>query len=138
MVNSISQFPCLDERISQGFEAIQETLKTAHQLSKVSFQTQEMRKALSSNDYEFCFQTAQNTLKGYQNMINSYALVTGVHLVYITEVEARAQSIEYWKGALHFVEMLIYAEEAMKLGLGAVIKKKLEKIFSQGDGSQQQ
>lgn len=69
-------------------------------------------------------------------MIASYALVTGVHLVWVTEEEARSWGIDCWKAALRFVEMLIYANEAVKAGLESIIKKELQKIFSPEDGNQ--
>lgn len=136
MVNCISNIPCIDERISQGFKAIERALAAAHRTAIVSGQTRGIRTALNSSDYELCFRTAQDTLKRCRKMIASYALVTGVHLVWVTEEEARSWGIDCWKAALRFVEMLIYANEAVKAGLESIIKKELQKIFSPEDGNQ--
>lgn len=61
MVNSISDisdFDDSDKKISQTFSIVKHALEAAHQLHKVQMQTSEIRKAMESMDYDFCFNAA--------------------------------------------------------------------------------
>lgn len=128
-MNSISNIPNSDEQVSQSFSIVKHTLDSAHQLSKVQMQTVEIRKALESTDYNFCFAVAQKFLKTYRRMLNSYTPLTGVSIIDITLEEAHSKDIGYWKDALKYAEMLIYVDAAVQFGLKSVIEDKLKKIF---------
>ena len=128
-MNSISNIPNSDEKVSQGFGIVKHALEAAHQLSKVQMQTVEIRKALESTDYNFCFDVAQKLLKKYRRMLNSYAFLTGVSIIDVTLEEAHSKGVGYWKDALKYAEMLIYVDAAVHSGLKSVIEDKLKKIF---------
>lgn len=127
MTNNTTSICCSDLKVSAAFDVVRHALDAAHQMSKVK--TTEIRKALEASDYDFCFSTAQKFLKKYRNLINSYAFLTDVVVIDITIEESRAKDITYWQSALRFVEMLLYANEAIECGLKSVIEEKLRKIF---------
>ncbi len=129
MMNSISNISNPDEKVSQSFSIVKHALEAAHQLSKAQIQTVEIRKALESADYNFCFDIAQKFLKKYRRMLNSYTFLTGVSIIDVTLEEALSKGIDYWKDSLKYAEMLIYADVAVQSGLKSVIEDKLKKIF---------
>lgn len=129
MMNSVSNIPNSDEKVSQSFNIVKHALEAAHQLSKVQMQTVEIRKALESADYNFCFDVAQKCLKKYRRMLNSYTLLTGISIIDVTLDEAHSKDIGYWKDVLKYAEMLIYVDAAVQSGLKSVIEDKLKKIF---------
>lgn len=129
MMNSISNIPNSDEKVSRSFNVVKHALEAAHQLSKVQIQTVEIRKALESADYNFCFDVAQKFLKKYRRMLNSYTFLTGVSIVDVTLEEAYLKGIDYWKDVLKYAEMLIYVDAAVQSGLKSVIEDKLKRIF---------
>lgn len=132
MVNSISNISNSDnsdEKISHSFSIVKHALEAAHQLSKAQVQTAEIRKALGSPDYDFCFNIAQKFLKKYRTMLNSYTFLTGVSIIDVTLEEAYSNGINYWKDALKYAEMIIYMDIAVQSGLKSVIEDKLRKIF---------
>lgn len=132
MVNSISNIPCSEETVSEAFAIIKHALEVAHQLGKLELQTSEIRKALETNDYDYCFDIAQRFLRKYRKIINSYTFLTGAAIIDITVEEAHSKKITYWQSVLRFIEMLIYANEAVNLGLKPVIEKKIERIVFAG------
>lgn len=129
MTNNITSICCSDQKVSAAFDVVRHALDAAHQMSKVKLQTAEIREALQTSDYDFCFNTAQKFLKKYRNLINSYAFLTDVVVIDITLEESRSKDITYWQSSLRFVEMLLYANEAIECGLKSVIEEKLRKIF---------
>lgn len=131
MANNISNIPCSEKTVSKAFDIVKRALEAAHQLGKVKLQTNEIRKALETNDYDYCFDTAQKNLVKYRKMINSYTFLTGVVIIDVTLEEAHSKNITYWKSVLQFTEMLIYANEAVNLGLKTFIEKKLKELFLQ-------
>lgn len=130
-ISNVSNFDNSDKKVSQGFSIVKHALEAAHQLSKAQVQTTEIRKALESADYNSCYNVAQKFLKKYRKMLNSYTFLTGVSIIDITLEEARSKSIDYWKDALKYAEMLIYADVAIHSGLKSVIEEKLKRIFLQ-------
>lgn len=129
MVNSISNIQYSDEKINKAFDIVKRALEAAHRTSKVNLQTREIRIALETKDYNFCFDIAQKFLRKYKNMINSYTFLTGIVVINITPEEADTKNITYWKSVLKFTEMLIYANEAIDCGLKHIIEEKFKKIF---------
>ena len=129
MINSISNIPDFDEKVSQSFSIVKHALEAAHQMGKTQLQTVEIRKALDSTDYDLCFNTAQKILKKHRRMLNFYTPLTGVSMINATLEEAHSYSINYWKDALKYVEMLIYVNVAIQSGLKSTIEDKLKKIF---------
>lgn len=128
MVSSISNIPYSEEKVAEVFDIIKDALKAACQLGRVKCQTAEIRKALKTTDYDVCFDTAQNFLRKYRKMINSYTFLTGVVIINISPEEARSKDITFWQSALRFTEMLIYANEAINCGLESVVEKRLKKL----------
>ncbi len=62
-------------------------------------------------------------------MLNSYTFLTGISIIDVTPEEAYSNGIDYWKGVLKYVEMLIYVNVAIQSGLKSTIEDKLKKIF---------
>lgn len=129
MANSISNISYPEEKVSEAFDIVKHALKNAHQMSKVELQTSEIRKALDTTDYDYCFDTAQRFLSKYRKMINSYSFLTGIFIIDIIAEEAHSKNIAYWKSALRFTEMLIYADEVINYGLKSAIEEKLKRLF---------
>lgn len=129
MANSIYNISCSEEKVAEAFGIVRHTLEKAHQMGKVELQTKEIRKAIETTDYDYCFDTAQKVLTKYRKMINSYTVLTGVSIIDITLKEARSMNIMYWQSTLKFTEMLIYANEAIECGLNSVIEEELQKLF---------
>lgn len=129
MVSSMTNITCSDKKVSEASDVIRHTLDAAHLMSRAKWKTAEIREALATNDYDSCFNTAQKFLKKYRNVINAYAFLTGIVVVSITAEESRGKDIVYWRSVLRFVEMLLYADEAMHCGLQSVIEEKIRKIF---------
>ena len=128
-MNSISNIPTSDEKVSQSFSIVKRALEAAHQMGNTQLQTVEIHKALDSTDYDLCFNTAQKILKKHRRMLNSYTFLTGVSIIDVTPEEAHSNGIDYWKGVLKYVEMLIYVNVAIQSGLKSTIEDKLKKIF---------
>ena len=135
MINSISNIPDFDEKVSQSFSIVKHALEAAHQMGKTQLQTVEIRKALDSTDYDLCFNTAQKILKKHRRMLNSYTSLTGVFIIDVTPDEVYLYGIDYWKDALIYSEMLIYVNVAIQSGLKSVIEDKLKKIFLSENGA---
>lgn len=132
MVNSIpniSDFDDSDKKVSQAFGIVKHALEAAHQLHKAQMLTSEIRKAVESTDYDFCFNAAQKFLKKYRRMLNSYTFLTGISFVEITREEAYSMGIGYWRDVLKYSEVLIYIDVAAQSELKFAIEDKLRKIF---------
>ena len=101
-MNRISNIPDSDEKVSKSFSIVKHALEAAHQLGMAQLQTAEICKALESNDYNLCFDTAQKILKRNRKMLNSYTYLTGVSMIDVTPEEAYSNGIDYWKDALKY------------------------------------
>lgn len=126
-----------DDRVSRAFHIVKAVLDAAHHMNEARAKTVEVRTARESNEYEVCYQTAQTYLHQYHDQINLFAPITQVHLVCVSEEEARAKDIAFWKSSLCLVEMIIYANVAVRYGLQTLIKSQLEKAFSSEIGQGQ-
>ena len=51
-MNSISNIPTSDEKVSRSFSIVKRALEAAHQMGNAQLQTVEIRKALDSTDYD--------------------------------------------------------------------------------------
>lgn len=122
---------CKKEQTIQAISVLKKTLKAAHQINVVTARTAQIRAARESDEYNFCFNTAQKLLKKYKNLINSYSLWTNIKIINITEAEARKKDIYFWKSTLEFVEMIIYVEVAVQFGLKSMIEDKFKQVFQE-------
>lgn len=121
--------PASDEKVQEGFRVVKQVLEDAHQGSKALIRTKDIRTALRSDDYGFCLQAAQECLKQNRRMLDGYEPITGVSIIDMTWDEAYEKDIDYWKQALRYTEMVIYADEVVKCGLKHIVEEKLKKIF---------
>lgn len=128
MASSLVTSQCSNDKVSRAFHIVKSVLDAAHHMNEARAKTAEVRAAQESDEYEVCYQTAQKYLHRYKDLINSLASITQVHIVYISEEEARAKDIAFWKDSLCFLEMVIYADVAARYGLQVIIKSKMEKM----------
>lgn len=129
MASSLMAPQYSNDKVSHAFRIVETVIDAAHHLIEARAKTAEVRAAQESDEYEVCYQTAQTYLHQYQSFINSLASITQIHIVYVSEEEARAKDIAFWKDSLCFLEMVIYANVAARYGLQAKIKSELEKAF---------
>lgn len=130
MTNGISGNLPTEGKLSKGFRIVNKVLESAHRAAMARADTSEIRAALNSTDYEYCYSVAQSSLKNYRKLLNSYSLLTGIMVVDLPIGEAKSKDISFWKYVLNYIKLVIYVDAAIKCGLEAIIKKDLEEIFS--------
>lgn len=130
MTSCISGVLPSEGKISQGFRVVNKVLESAHRAVMARVNTNELRPALNSTDYEYCYSVAQSYLKKYRKLLNSYSTLTGIMVVDLSIEDAKSKDISFWKYVLNYIMLVIYMDAAVQSGLDAVIEKGLSEIFS--------
>lgn len=63
MTNGISGNLPTEGKLSKGFRIVNKVLESAHRAAMARADTSEIRAALNSTDYEYCYSVAQSSLK---------------------------------------------------------------------------
>ena len=121
--------PNQDEQTKRLFDYIKKSLEAAHQTNKALAKTANIRQALNSDDCDFCLLVAQDGLKKYRSIINSFAIFTNIIIVDISENEARNKGISHWKSVLKFEEMLVLADIAKDIVSKTEFENMIKEIY---------